>query len=105
MDRNTLRHSCSHVMAEAVKELWPKVKLGIGPAIEDGFYYDFDREEPFTDEDFKKIEKKMQEIIQKDEPFIREELSKKEALALFKKLKEDSKVGLIEGLAEGKVTI
>ncbi len=52
MDLNTLRHSCSHVMAEAVKELWPEVKLGIGPSIEDGFYYDFDKKEPFTDDGF-----------------------------------------------------
>jgi len=92
-------------MAEAVKALWPEVKLAIGPAIEDGFYYDFDKKEPFPDEDLIKIEKKMQEIINKDEPFIREELSKKEALSLFKKLKEDYKVELIEGLAGEKVSI
>lgn len=105
MDLNTLRHSCSHVMAQAVKSLWPKVKLGIGPSIEDGFYYDFDKQEPFTDEDLAKIEKKMQEIIKKDEPFIREELSKKEAVALFKKLKEDYKVELINELPDEKFTI
>ncbi len=104
-DLATLRHSCSHVMAEAVKSLWPGVKLGIGPAIEDGFYYDFDKKEPFTDEDLAKIEARMQEIIQKDEPFIREELSKKDALALFKKLKEDYKAELIQGLAEGEISI
>jgi len=92
-------------MAEAVKSLWPGVKLGIGPAIEDGFYYDFDKKEPFTDEDLAKIEARMQEIIQKDEPFIREELSKKDALALFKKLKEDYKAELIQGLAEGEISI
>ena len=63
MDLNTLRHSCSHVMAQAVKELWPDVKLGIGPSIEDGFYYDFDKKEPFTDDDLVTIEKKMREII------------------------------------------
>ncbi len=105
MELSTIRHSCSHIMAQAVKELWPKVKLGIGPAIEDGFYYDFDKEGPFTGEDLIKIEKKMQEIIKKDGPFIKEELSKKEALSLFKKLKEDYKVELIEGLAEDKVSI
>ncbi len=105
MDLDPLRHSCSHVMAQAVKELWPKAKLAIGPAIEDGFYYDFDKEEPFTDEDLAEIEKKMQEIIKKDEPFIREELSKKEGLSLFKKLKEDYKVELISALAEDKVSI
>lgn len=105
MDLNTLRHSCSHVMAQAVKELWPEVKLGIGPAIEDGFYYDFDKKEPFSDEDLARIEKKMLEIIKEDEPFIREELSKKEALSLFKKLKENFKVELINELPEEKVTI
>ena len=105
MDLNILRHSCSHVMAQAVKELWPQVKLGIGPSIEDGFYYDFEKKEPFTDEDLAKIEKKMLEIIKKDEPFIREELSKDEALKLFKKLNEDYKVELIKEIPEEKVSI
>ncbi|MFC1804354.1 threonine--tRNA ligase [Candidatus Omnitrophota bacterium] len=105
MDIHTLRHSCSHVMAQAVKELWPNVKLGIGPAIENGFYYDFDKKEPFTDDDLQKIEKRMREIIAKDESFIREELSKKDALKLFKPLKEDYKVELIEQLTEEKVSI
>lgn len=105
MDLDTLRHSCSHVMAQAVKELWPQVKLGIGPAIEDGFYYDFDKKEPFTDADLAKIEKKMQEIISKDEPFIKEELSKKEALKLFKKLKEDYKASLLQEISEDQVSI
>ena len=62
-DLETLRHSCSHIMAQAVKQLWSEVKLGIGPAIEDGFYYDFDKKEPFTDQDLASIEKKMREII------------------------------------------
>jgi threonyl-tRNA synthetase len=92
-------------MAQAVKELWPEVKLGIGPSIEDGFYYDFDKREPFTDEDLAKIEKKMQTIIAKDEPFIREELSKPEALKLFKKLKEDYKVALIQEIPDEKVSV
>ena len=105
MDLDTLRHSCSHVMAEAVKELYPEVRLGIGPAIEDGFYYDFDKNGPFTDEDLARIEEKMRQIIQKNEPFIREELPKKEALELFKKLKEDYKVELIENLADGSISI
>ncbi|MCM8795978.1 MAG: threonine--tRNA ligase [Candidatus Omnitrophica bacterium] len=105
MDLNTLRHSCAHIMAQAVKELWPEVKLGIGPAIEDGFYYDFEKKEPFTDEDLVKIEEKMHQIIKKDEPFIREELCKKEALNLFKKLKEDYKLALINEIPEDKVSI
>ena len=61
-DIDRLRHSCSHIMAQAVKELWPDVKVTIGPAIEDGFYYDFDKKEPFTDEDLATIEKKMKEL-------------------------------------------
>jgi threonyl-tRNA synthetase len=92
-------------MAQAVKGLWPEAKLGIGPAIEDGFYYDFEKKEPFTDEDLAKIERKMQEIIGKDEPFVREELSKKEAAGLFKKLKEPFKLELINALPDEKVTI
>ncbi|MDD5196447.1 MAG: threonine--tRNA ligase [Candidatus Omnitrophica bacterium] len=113
MNLETLRHSCSHVMAEAVKELWPGIKLGIGPAIEDGFYYDFDtsaalsagRQEAFTDEDLAKIEKKMAEIIAKNEPFIREELEKKAALSLFKKLDEPYKIELINALADTQISI
>ena len=64
-DLETLRHSTSHVLAEAVKELFPEVKLGIGPSIEDGFYYDFEKDTPFTPEDLKKIQEKMREIIRK----------------------------------------
>ncbi|MFH0739066.1 MAG: threonine--tRNA ligase [Candidatus Omnitrophota bacterium] len=105
MELDTLRHSCSHVMAQAVKELWPKTKLAIGPSIEDGFYYDFDKPEPFTDDDLSSIEEKMREIIKKDEPFIREELSKQEAVDLFKKLQEDYKVKLVQAIADEKVSI
>ncbi|MDD5618648.1 MAG: threonine--tRNA ligase [Candidatus Omnitrophica bacterium] len=105
MDKNTLRHSCSHVMAQAVKELWPDVKLGIGPAIEDGFYYDFDKQEPFTDEGLANIEKKMREIISKNEPFTREERSKEDALELFVKSGETYKVDLIQKLPDEKVSI
>jgi threonyl-tRNA synthetase len=92
-------------MAQAVKELWPETKLGIGPSIEDGFYYDFDKKEPFTDEDLAKIEAKMREVIAKNEPFVREELTKQQALELFKKLREDYKVDLIQSLADEKVSI
>ena len=113
MDFNTLRHSCSHILACAVKELWPEVKLGIGPSIEDGFYYDFDtsaalsagKKEPFTDEDLAKIEKKMREIILKDKPFIREELSKEQALKLFKNLNEGYKVELLREIPDDKVSV
>ncbi len=105
MDLATLRHSAAHVMAEAVKSLWPDVRLGIGPSIEDGFYYDFDREEPFVPEDLQKIETKMRQIIKKDYPFEREDLSKKEAIKLFKKMGEKYKVELIEAIPGDKVSI
>jgi threonyl-tRNA synthetase len=105
MDIGTLRHSCSHVMAQAVKELWPETKLGIGPAIEDGFYYDFGKKEPFTDEDLAKIEKLMRQIIAKDEPFVREELAKDKAADLFKQLEENYKIELIQALPDDKVSI
>ncbi len=100
-----LRHSCAHVMAQAVKTLWPSVKLAIGPAIEDGFYYDFDKEEPFTDEDLAKIERAMQDIIAKEEPFTREEISRSAALVLFKKLGEPYKVELINEIPDEKLSI
>lgn len=100
-----LRHSCSHVLAQAVQELWPDVKLGIGPAIEDGFYYDFDKKEPFSDEDLEAIEKKMGEIIASDQPFIREELCKADAVVLFRNLKEDYKLDLLRNIADQEVSI
>ncbi|MDD5347007.1 MAG: threonine--tRNA ligase [Candidatus Omnitrophica bacterium] len=105
MELDTLRHSCSHVMAQAVKELWPRTKLAIGPSIEDGFYYDFDKEEPFSDDDLAAIEKKMTEIIKKDEPFVRQELGKKEAEELFKKSNETYKLELIRDIPDEKVSI
>jgi len=113
MNLDILRHSCSHVLAAAVKELWPEVKLAIGPAIEDGFYYDFDtsaalsagKKEAFSDEDLIKIEKKMSEIISKNEPFVREELDKQAALELFKKLNESYKIELINALGDEKISV
>ncbi len=105
MDLNTLRHSCSHVLAEAVKKLWPEAKLAIGPAIEDGFYYDFDKKEPFSDEDLLSIEQEMRKIIARDEPFAQEEMDKAGALELFRRLKESYKIELIQGLADSKVSI
>lgn len=104
MDIQTLRHSCSHVMAKAVKLLWPEVKLAIGPAIEDGFYYDFEKKEPFTDDDLANIEKKMAEIIARNEAFIRRELSKKEAVELFEKRGEGFKAELVRDLADGTIS-
>ncbi len=105
MDLATLRHSASHVMAQAVKSLWPDAKLGIGPAIEDGFYYDFDKEDPFTYEDLGLIEERMREIIKKNFKFEKHEMKKAEALKLFKKMKEKYKVDLIQKIPEDVVTI
>jgi len=102
-DLTTLRHSAAHILAEAVKQLYPEVKLGIGPAIEDGFYYDFDRPEGFTPEDLEKIEKRMHEIVSADEPFIRTEVSKAEADRVF--ADEPYKLELIREIPDEEVTI
>lgn len=98
-----IRHSCSHVMAEAVKELWPDVQVTIGPAIENGFYYDFSRKEPFTTEEFEKIENKMHEIIKRDEKITRKVMPRGEAIDYFKSINEHYKVELIEDLPEDAV--
>ena len=95
-----LRHSCSHVMAQAVKELWPDVQVTIGPAIENGFYYDFARKEPFTTEDFAKIEEKMHEIIKRDEKIERIVMPRNEAIKFFKDKGEHYKAEIIEDLPE-----
>ncbi len=105
MDLSTLRHSCSHVMAQAVKELWPDVKLGIGPSIEDGFYYDFDKKEPFAPEDLEKIEARMREIVKGNLSFKREELTKKEAVDLFSKKGETYKLELLKEIPDEQVSI
>ncbi len=98
-----IRHSCSHIMAEAVKELWPDVQVTIGPAIENGFYYDFSRKEPFTTEDFEKIEAKMHEIVKRDEKVERKVLPRNEAIAYFKGIGENYKAEIIEDLSESEV--
>ena len=105
MDLSVLRHSCSHIMAQAVKELWPQAKLAIGPSIEDGFYYDFDKKEPFSEDDLAKIEKKMLEIVNKDEPFVRQELDRQEAGDLFRQMQEPYKVELINALGDNSVSL
>ncbi len=102
---SVLRHSISHVMAEAVQELFPNVKVTIGPSIEDGFYYDFDYESTFTPEDLKKIEERMAEIAAKNEPFSRREVSREEAVELFKKKGEPYKVELINDLPADVKTV
>lgn len=105
MDLETLRHSTAHVMAHAVKSLWPDTKIAIGPAISDGFYYDFDKKEPFLPEDLPKIEEKMREIIKADHKFIRNEMKKEQALKLFKKEKEIYKVELINEIPDDTLTL
>ncbi len=103
-DLDTLRHSTSHILAAAVKELFPKVKLGIGPSISDGFYYDFEKKEPFTPEDLKRIGKRMAEIIRKDLPFKKKMLSRSQAQELLKKDKERFKLELLKGLRGKKIS-
>jgi threonyl-tRNA synthetase len=100
-----LRHTASHALAQAVKELFPGAKLGIGPPTEDGFYYDIYYEKPFDEEDLQKIEEKVKEIIKKNLPLERKEIPKEEAKELFKNLKEDFKLELIEELPDSKVSI
>ncbi|MGB4504359.1 MAG: threonine--tRNA ligase [Syntrophaceticus sp.] len=92
------RHTSAHLLAQAVKRLFPDVKLAIGPAIEDGFYYDFDVEHPFTTEDLALIEEEMQKIKKADYPIIRQELSHEDAIALFEEQGEPYKVELIKEL-------
>ena len=93
-----LRHDAAHVMAEAVKELYPETQVTIGPSIEDGFYYDFARDEPFTPEDLEKIEARMAEIVDRDEAIGREEWPRQQAVDFFKGLGEHYKAEIIAGL-------
>ncbi len=101
--RNTYRHTASHIMAQAVKNLWPDTKLAIGPAIDNGFYYDFDSEHKFSEEDFLKIQKEMKKIVQANYPLERFELPRAEALALMEEKDEPYKVELINDLPEDAV--
>jgi len=103
-----IRHTCAHLMAQAVQQLWPDVKVTIGPVIDDGFYYDFDSPRPFKEEDFAAIEAKMTALVQKDFPLVREEWSIEKAVEVFTKMGERFKVELIQDLAakgETKVSI
>ena len=95
-------HTTSHIMAQAIKRINPNAKLAIGPAIDEGFYYDFDVEKPFTDEDKEKIEEEMKRIIKEDLPIERFELPRDEAIKLMKEKDEPYKVELIEELPEGE---
>ena len=95
-------HTTSHIMAQAVKRINPNAKLAIGPAIDEGFYYDFDVEKPFTDEDKEKIEEEMKKIIKEDLTIERFTLPRDEALKLMKEKNESYKIELIEDLPEGE---
>jgi threonyl-tRNA synthetase len=99
------RHSTSHVMAHAVKRLFPEAKVAIGPAIKDGFYYDFDIEKTFTPEDITAIEREMEKIIRKNSPFLRKEVGRDEALRLFGEMGEPYKVELIRAIPDENVSI
>lgn len=104
--KEILRHSTAHVMAQAVKRLFPEVKVAIGPAIENGFYYDFDKPEPFTQQDLGLIEKEMKKIIKEDLPIDGKEVSREEALKFFRESDEIYKVELIEDMPDvDKVTL
>ena len=100
-----IRHSTSHIMAEAVKALFPEVKVAIGPSIESGFYYDFDYEKTFSPDDLVKIEEKMKEIIKSKTPFKKSVLKKAEAIKLFKEKGEKYKVELISAIDDDEVNI
>ncbi|WGF88169.1 threonine--tRNA ligase [Marinivivus vitaminiproducens] len=95
-----IRHDCAHVMAEAVQDLYPGTKVTIGPAIEDGFYYDFDRAEPFTPDDLVRIEARMAEIVKANRPFTRQEVSRAEAHERFARLGEGFKLEILDAIPE-----
>ncbi len=104
-DRRSLeliRHDCAHVLAEAVQTLWPGTQVTIGPVIENGFYYDFFRNEPFTPEDFVAIEQKMREIIGRDKPFTKSTMSREEAKRVFRDKNEMFKVELVDTIPAGE---
>ena len=101
-----IRHDCAHIMAQAVKELYPEAQVTIGPAIENGFYYDFARKNPFSTEDLEKIENKMREIVKRDEKLIREEWERDDAVKFFEKIGEKYKAEIISSIpAEQKISL
>lgn len=97
-----IRHDAAHVLAEAVQELFPGTQVTIGPVIENGFYYDFHRDEPFSEDDFAAIEKKMAFIINRNDKFVREEMDRDAAIKMFKEMGESFKAELIEDLPESE---
>src|ERR1700722_6296470 len=94
----TMRHSAAHVMAHAIQRLWPQAKFGIGPTVENGFYYDVDLDVKLTPEDLPKIEAEMAKIIQANEPFVRREHSIDEAIEMLRRLNQPYKIEIIETL-------
>ena len=101
--KHTLRHTASHILAQAVKRLWPEAKLAIGPAIDKGFYYDIDMEHTLTPEDLTKIEKEMSRIVKENLPITKSVMPRQEAIEFFKAKNEDYKVELIQDLPEDAV--
>ncbi len=97
-----IRHSTSHLMAQAVKQLFPEAQVTIGPVIDDGFYYDFSYKEGFTPEDLTKIEKRMQELVKQDIPVVREEISREEGIEKFRAMGEEYKAEILEAIPEGE---
>lgn len=97
-----LRHDAAHVLAEAAKELYPDIQVTIGPAIADGFYYDFSREEPFTPEDLEAMEARMHEIVDRDEEVVREVWERDAAVALFRSMGEHYKAEIVSGIPDGE---
>jgi threonyl-tRNA synthetase len=102
---DTLRHSTAHLMAQAVQDLFPGTQVTIGPTIENGFYYDFKRSEPFSPEELERIEKRMAELVRADLKIVREELPRREAMELFRGMGEHYKVEIIEGIPDERVSL
>ena len=95
-----IRHDAAHIMAMAVQELYPGTQVTIGPVIQDGFFYDFSRKDPFTEDDLNKIEKRMSEIIDRDVKTKREVMKRKEAIDYFKKIGEKYKAEIMESIPQ-----
>jgi threonyl-tRNA synthetase len=102
---DTLRHSTAHLMAQAVQNLFAHTQVTIGPTIENGFYYDFKRSEPFSPEELERVEKRMEELVKADLKIVREELPRGEAIELFRRMGEHYKVEIIEGIPDERVSL
>jgi threonyl-tRNA synthetase len=105
MELEVLRHSAAHIMAAAVKKLYPQAKFGIGPAIEDGFYYDFELPQPISEKDLGKIEERMRQIVNEKHSFVQEKWPKDKARAFFKENKQDYKLELLEQIEDKQVSV